>query len=643
MADLRSIYPNGFNALDHQPLTADHTIYTASGARMTDTGVVDLDLTVAQLFDELGVPDVREGKDGKYYLLGQCSGTRKNENMGAMYLAVLDLDTGNVQETDIRAKLDGLVYAAHTTHSSRPNSLRWRVVLPLSRPATQAEHEATSDKLNSLFNADPSNRKPSQLWYFPSCPADQAANFQYFDTLATGELLHPVVPLTAAPVDYMPVNDSRFDIQAGAGPGERHDKLNAYVWKLLSELRPLAEIKDLLGLYNNTHCSPPHDKAELDRVYRDAVKDFKAKSPDAYKRAGPDPDAPVRSALDKLRNLSVTHRLAEMDANLKKDDWIFPRLVLSGQTTLFVAKYNGGKTLLTLRFLSDLVARGEVDPSKIFYINADDDYQGTAYKGAIAKRLGINMISPAESGMKPADVLQMMTEVAAQGDASGVVFIMDTLKKFADMMSKKSLADAFAMFRELNARNATVILLGHANKYDDKETGRMIHEGTGDVVNDSDCVYYMYNTEGSDGYRTVNFVREKSRGNSAKTLTYKFRQGEGVSYTEMMDSVELVDDESAKRLVGDRKKAELHEKYEAEIRFMRDVLSDGELNQSAIMDLRKNHAMHGEVTHAGLVKALKILNGDIWETRTDVKNNNAKLYSFKGTGAKRYQEGSRGE
>ena len=64
------------------------------------------------------------------------------------------------------------------------------------------------------------------------------------------------------------------------------------------------------------------------------------------------------SILNKLKQLSVTNRVDEMEKNLDNDSYIFPGLALNGQITLFYAKPNSGKTLLFIHFIREAIETG---------------------------------------------------------------------------------------------------------------------------------------------------------------------------------------------------------------------------------------------------------------------------------------------
>ena len=97
--------------------------------------------------------------------------------------------------------------------------------------------------------------------------------------------------------------------------------------------------------------------------------------------------------LQKLQKLSATNRISEIEENLKNDMYIFPDLALSGQITLFYARPNTGKTIFFLRFIQDAIKDKRIDGKNVFYVNADDSYDGLYEKAKLAEQYGFNLVS----------------------------------------------------------------------------------------------------------------------------------------------------------------------------------------------------------------------------------------------------------
>ena len=336
-----------------------------------------------------------------------------------------------------------------------------------------------------------------------------------------------------------------------------------------------------------------------------------------------------KTVLDRLRETSTTLRVDEMKKNLENEFYVFDGMALDGQITLFYAKPNTGKTLIFFRLLIDSIQSGSISPKDIFYINADDSYRGLCTKSEIAKEYGFEMISPAEAGIAPADIISLLDELSQTDDAKGKIIILDTLKKFTDMMNKKSQADLYNVLRKLVAKNATVIIAGHANKHLNAE-GNLVYEGTSDTMNDIDCAYSMYLMTEPDGDVVVEFRREKSRGDNIAKVAYGYTRAEGMSYMDLVNSVYKLDGEQAEKatLLGHQHR--LFEKYDSEIIFITNLLKSGRLNQSQILTHLKELEGEGiasEVSVRSIKDALAALINIKWTISRD-KHNNANIYTL---------------
>jgi RecA-family ATPase len=335
------------------------------------------------------------------------------------------------------------------------------------------------------------------------------------------------------------------------------------------------------------------------------------------------------TALERLRSLSTVPRIDEMKNNLENEFYVFEGMALDGQITLFYAKPNTGKTLIFLKLLIDGINKGKIRPEDIFYINADDNYRGLCHKSEIAKEYGFVMISPAEAGIAPAEIITLLDELSKTDDAKGKIIVLDTLKKFTDMMNKKSQADLYNVLRKLVAKNATVIIAGHANKHLNAE-GNLVYEGTSDTMNDIDCAYAIYLMTEPDGDVVVEFRREKSRGDNIAKVAYGYTRVEGMSYMDLVNSVYKLDSEQAEKatLLGHQQR--LSERYDSEIIFITNLLKSGRLNQSQILAKLKELEGDGiasEVSVRSLKAALTALINIKWKVSRD-KNNNANIYTL---------------
>jgi len=238
-----------------------------------------------------------------------------------------------------------------------------------------------------------------------------------------------------------------------------------------------------------------------------------------------------------------------MKKKMLDDKYILGEIALLGQATVLYAKPNTGKTLLTMFMLAEKVIKKEIDGSKVIYVNADDTHRGLVQKLEIAEQTGFGMIAPGYQNFRADTLLITIAKLIKTDTAHGVIIILDTLKKFTDIMDKRKASEFGRIVRAFVSKGGSMIMLAHTNKHRDTE-GKLIYSGTSDIVDDVDCAYIMDSGE-PDGLRTsVIFENIKSRGDVAKTAGYSYSAKEKQSYWELLDSVMIVDErerETAKK------------------------------------------------------------------------------------------------
>ena len=259
----------------------------------------------------------------------------------------------------------------------------------------------------------------------------------------------------------------------------------------------------------------------------------------------------ANTPLFDLTQFSLNGSSKEMESKMLEDKFVLGRMAILGQATAFYAKPNAGKTLMTLWLLIDAVKRNEIEGNKVFYINADDNHKGLVCKLKLAEKHGFHMLAPSYNGFNSNDFLPMLNTIISQGTASGTVIILDTLKKFTDVMDKKIGTEFGKVVRAFVSNGGTVIMLAHTNKHRDSDN-KVIFSGTSDIVDDIDCAYTLDITSEDPFNRTVIFENFKSRGDVVKKISYSYSAAEGQDYYELFNSVEQVDEARAAKLQSEK-------------------------------------------------------------------------------------------
>lgn len=254
------------------------------------------------------------------------------------------------------------------------------------------------------------------------------------------------------------------------------------------------------------------------------------------------PPSPATSG-NPLVEFSLRGMSEQLARNFRDQVLVLGSIILMYQSSVVYASPNTGKTLVILRLLIDAIQQKRIDPATVFYINVDDTPNGLIEKLRLGDEYGFHMLAEGYNDFRANDLLNILTELIMSDQAKGMILILDTLKKFTDLMDKR-LASRFSnVIRKFVLRGGTCISLAHTNKHRNRD-GKPVYAGTTDIIEDADCAYLMYeiNLDVDAGTKTVLFENIKARGNIARQVAYRYNIVEDLSYREMLDSVEMVDD-----------------------------------------------------------------------------------------------------
>lgn len=247
-----------------------------------------------------------------------------------------------------------------------------------------------------------------------------------------------------------------------------------------------------------------------------------------------------------LAQFSLNGKSEEMRKKMLADKYVLGQIAILGQITAIYAKPNSGKTLLTIYLLIEAIKSGEVDGSSVFYINADDTYTGLVYKTQLAERYGFQMIAPGLQDFDSNLFLRYLQKMIDQDTASGVVVILDTLKKFTNIMDKTVASQFGKAMRAFAQAGGTLIMLAHTNKNRDGDN-KVVFSGTSDIVDDADCAYTLDVKETAGDLCTVIFENIKQRGNVVREAAYSYSRRDGINYMDLLASVTELDEDTKRK------------------------------------------------------------------------------------------------
>lgn len=274
------------------------------------------------------------------------------------------------------------------------------------------------------------------------------------------------------------------------------------------------------------------------------------------------PTATVSSAkASPFRKYSLIGEAAKYEGLAQAATPLLGDVCLRGEATVFYAKHNTGKTLLCLHMLSEAVEQNRIAAGDVFFINADDSSAGIAAKLGLLDEIGAHTLVPGQKGFKAEHLGQLLLDAVRNDAARGTLVVVDTLKKFVDLMHKKQASDFANVCRQFVAAGGSLLGLAHTNKRK-SDDGKAIHAGTSDILDDFDAGYIIDEVplEGNPGERFVEFTRLKGRGGGVQSVAYAYAAEDHVSYAERLASVRLVehaDLEGIKRVEEERSDAEI--------------------------------------------------------------------------------------
>ena len=274
------------------------------------------------------------------------------------------------------------------------------------------------------------------------------------------------------------------------------------------------------------------------------------------------PAATVSAAqTSPFRKYSLIGQAAKYEGLAQAATPLLGDVCLRGEATVFYAKHNTGKTLIFLHMLSEAVERKRIAAGDVYFINADDSSAGIAEKLGLLDEIGAHTLVPGLNGFKAEHLGQLLLDAVRNDAARGTLVVIDTLKKFVDLMHKKQASDFANVCRQFVAAGGSLLGLAHTNKRK-SDDGKAIHAGTSDILDDFDAGYIIDEVplEGNPGERFVEFTRLKGRGGGVQSVAYAYAAEDHVSYAERLASVRLVEQadlEGIKRVEDDRSDAEI--------------------------------------------------------------------------------------
>ena len=316
------------------------------------------------------------------------------------------------------------------------------------------------------------------------------------------------------------------------------------------------------------------------------------------------------STIDDL--ISLFEVTEEDVAHIKAATFLYKQVLPKGHLIAIVGKPGAGKTTVMEYVCSKI-------EENILYINADVSATDLPEAKRRAGVGGYKLLAPdSKSGLSIVDVVNILERISiGDEDLSDTVIIIDTLKKITPVISKHAAASSYSMLRALTGRGATVICLGHCNKYPDAD-GYPVYEGTSDLRSDFDELALLHGLKGDYGKVTTSLYWGEQGWDSGKSRAMV----EEITWTIDVEDNRRVEvaDEWVDTVVEGKEKHEAIRTADV----IRDVyfvlVKSGPMNQTQMVD--KLSCNHGERI---IKRVLKSQVDNTWEVSKG--DHNALIYT----------------
>jgi hypothetical protein len=252
------------------------------------------------------------------------------------------------------------------------------------------------------------------------------------------------------------------------------------------------------------------------------------------------PATAVQAKRHPLEKFSLRGQSAELRKRSLGERPILGEIGIQGQLLVIYAAPNTGKTLITLSLLWESIQRGRINPDRLFYLNMDDNSTGLAEKSRIADDSGFHMLVDGYRGFKAHDLEALVRDMVTKGTIDGAVIVLDTMKKFVNVMDKKDCSRFSSAMRTFAMQGGTLIALAHVNKNPGAD-GQRVFAGTTDIVDDFDNAYMLTQVAVAEGVKTVEFKNIKRRGNNPERAGYSYSVERQARYEDVLLTVKEID------------------------------------------------------------------------------------------------------
>ncbi len=421
---------------------------------------------VCDLLSDVQVVQTEEEKDGKYFVVGLCVGSRSNANMEIIDGIVIDGDRAEgysgcvpVNLVHVAMKDADVTHILHTSFSHNPavNHNRWRLFVPVNGLTADNFNQCSMEIMGILHKAGlpvipaKENKAISQAWYTPRCLPHMIDDF-WFERFDTGERYNitgeEIPEQPESTFDRVKTSSAAFDLLKD---GSAHTALMSLAgWYVKTTDWSNGQILDRLEI-DILHCS---DKKKIKRELENSSHRIKSKIKHCRKES-------LKAGAD-VKNEGWEGVMVSADQYPEKEyppiNWAVDNLIPEGMTIIAAAP-KSGKSILAIDICCSIATGTSVmgafncTQGDSIYVSLEDNHRlvkerigeqgGRFSKNMLVIREGFNRASKKDDTAEFINNLDRMLELKPNLR----IVIFDTLGKTFE--PKGSTENEYAFYYEI--------------------------------------------------------------------------------------------------------------------------------------------------------------------------------------------------
>jgi hypothetical protein len=262
----------------------------ALGRSVYSKKIKNVELTLDQLYEMFEYPEIRNQKDGKFFIFASFKDSHRTvESLESYYGAALDLDDASISVEQIKRKFSKMSFCLYTTYHHKVKGNRYRIIIPYRQAVSPDRHREIATHLlmklgiENIGNDLITQRALSRPTYLPAC---SKRNKKHFYKYINNARLFNTDRVRLTPEQEFELNESTqrlnqpFNVNTEYEEGGRNDALARLTGKFIKNGMDLELILSSAKIWNETNCSPPLSEKDVTTIVNSVYNSHKRNKKD---------------------------------------------------------------------------------------------------------------------------------------------------------------------------------------------------------------------------------------------------------------------------------------------------------------------------------------------------------------------------